>query len=269
MADAFSSAVPPATVTLPASLITSSGDVLLAETTGQLTGINRTSATYNLFGEEYATTTDTGSAGGTNDSLVDYFTWAVDPTRLNLTLDSSLATDYAMDFTLTNERPIIDILDELADFHCHGFYIEDGTLYLIDMEQNNGTKILEGRYDFFTDEVGYQAPKPYSIFKGGEFSVTGAYPNGDEFTQSKVYSTAQAEVEAQLTRKKTLLDKWWITFNLPIGDNTIDYGQKITFSDISKFIELDVVMWARDFYYTLDSGMEKLTIAGEGTIAAA
>ena len=267
LATAFStSGPPPTTISLPAYLMTSSGDVLIADATGQTKEINPASVTYELYGTEYDATTATGDIAA-NDTLVDYFTWACDPARLNLTLDSSLATDYDIDFSLTNERLIIEILDELAESLSHGFYIDGGTLYLIDLAKNNGTIALSAKYDFFDDEVKYSAPVPYSIFKNGEYSVAGTYSHGKEYTQSNKYQTLQAAIEVELARKKVLLDKWWIEIVLPVGDNSISYGQKITFTDSSKFTDLTVEMWARDFHYELDTYQERLTIAGEGTLS--
>ena len=262
MAEAFSGDIPPDTVTLPSYLVTSDGDVLIAESVGQLSDILPYGASYELYGDDYS---DEVSSGATT-ALLTYFGNAC--TTLGLALDSSLATDYDVIFTLADSRLLIDVLDEMAEYCCHGFYIHDGTMYLIDMAQDNGTVELDSRFDFFDDEVSYEAATPYSIYKGGAYAVTGTYPHGSEYTQSTLYHTGQAYIEAQLTRKKTLLDKWWITFNLPIGTNDISYGQKISFDDYSKYIPLRVDMWAREFNYTLETSMEKMTISGEGVVSA-
>jgi hypothetical protein len=254
---------PPATITLPLKFETDSGDIDIIDATGVLAGIGLTTVEYDVYGpDDYDTTTDAGTTAS-NDTLVDYFTWACHADRLNLTLDSTKANDYDISFTLSSDKQIIDVLDQLAYDCNHAFYIDGSTLYLLDLTENNGTSALT-EFDFI--EAVYEAPVPYSLFKGGDFSVAGTYPQGKEYSISHFFHSTQANVEAQLTRTKTLLDKWWITVKMPIGENDIAYGERLTWTDESRYLDLDISMNAREFSYQLDAGRELLVIEGEGTV---
>jgi hypothetical protein len=131
---------PPDTITLPLKLWAPGDTRELINATGLLRAIDPTRISYELFEpDEYEATT----SAGTSNNLIAYFAWACHADRLNLTLDSSLATDYAISMSApANATKIIDLLDQLAADTNHGFYIEDGTLYLVDLVNNTASRTL-------------------------------------------------------------------------------------------------------------------------------
>lgn len=260
------SVVPPMTIDLPIKLLKDSGSLVdLVNGTGILSsqnGLSRTILEYDIYGPAYPQTTKTGYTG----TLVGYFTWACAAGQLNLTLDASKATDCNVDFTFSDTRNIIDVLNNLAYDCNHLFYIENGTLTLIDMVIDNNVITLT-EFDFINAE--YSGPStPYALYKDGTNVLTGPYPSSRHtFKASYFFSKTDADMLAQLTRTQAILDKMQISLKLPVGNNSIKFGDKLTFTDESRFRSFDVTMWARSFAYTIDNEEEVMTITGEGSIA--
>jgi hypothetical protein len=252
---------PPATITLPLHLWAPGDTRELINATGLLRAIDPTRISYELFEpDEYEATT----SAGTSSNLITYFAWACHADRLNLTLDSSLATDYAMSMAApATATKIIDLLDQLAADTNHGFYIEDGTLHLVDLVNNTASRTLT---EFDVIAASYAAPEPYSSFVSGDYSIEGAYPQGGEYSRSVIFHSSQAAIEAQLARTKSLLNKSWCTLTMPITENPIAYGEHLTLVDEQKYYTTTVTMRAREFTYDLAADRERVTIAGEGEL---
>jgi hypothetical protein len=253
---------PPATITLPLKLWAPGDTRELINATGVLRAIDPTRVSYELYEpDEYEATTN----AGTSSNLIAYFAWACHADRLNLTLDSSLATDYAISMSApANATKIIDLLDQLAADTNHGFYIEDGTLYLVDLVNNTASRTLT---EFDVIEPSYAAPEPYSSFVSGDYSLAGDYPQGAEYSRSHIFHTGQTEIEAQLARTKSLLNKFWCTLTLPITEDPIAYGEHLTLVDEQKYYNTTVTMRAREFTYQIGANRERVTISGEGELA--
>lgn len=253
---------PPVVLTLPVKFVKSDLTLVdIASAAGQITEINATRANYDLYGPVLNHVTTPATFSGT---LFNYFTTACGPSLLNLTLNTSKATDYNLSFTTTSDRQLIDLLDNIASDVNHGFYIDGTTLYLIDLAKDNSSYTLT-EFDFI--EAGYSGPVPYSIFKHSTFTVTGTYPNGTENSQSYIFHTVEADVKAQLTRLKTISDKWTLSLTLPLGDVFFKYGDKISWLDESKFGPINAVMNVREIGYSITDKKEVVSLKGEGTVS--
>jgi len=258
----FSVVPPPINLSLPIDFVFDDlSTTRIVDATGQLASISEEEIEYDLYKDEYDYEVSSGYTG----TLIGYFTWACDSSRLNLTLDSSKATDYNVGFTFSDARQVLDVMDSVANDTNHGFYIENSTLYLIDLANTNNTVDLT-EYEFV--KATYSGPVPYSVLKSGDTSITGTYPHGDELSVNYMFSTNTSYITAQLTRLKTIMDKYWITIEMPIEFNTIKYGDKVTWTDTNIYESISIEMWAREFNYTFDEGTEKVVIRGEGNITA-
>lgn len=236
-------------------------DTLLIDADAYLKNYTRSSVNYALHGNEY---TSTVSSTTYNANLLAIFSSAC--ATLGLSLDITYATDYAIYYPVTDVKLLIDILDKMAAYANHGFYITGGKLYLIDLAKNNGTLTLD-EFDF--KPASYPGGTAYSLFKAGDYTVTGSSAIGTEYTVSDVFSNVQANIEAQLARTKTIMEKPRVSISIPIGSQSIVYGQKISFVDESiapgsDYITVD--MWARSFSYSIRKAEEWVTISGEADI---
>ena len=215
---------------------------------------------YVSFGAEY-TTTETAKTY--NDTLEDIFTTACGVSQLNLTLntDAARGTSPAVNYTVANESMLIDNLSDMAAFFSHAFYIEDGTLYLIDLLLNNGTSELD-EFGYFRGAE-YGAPQPYSLIKGGDYHQDGSYPYGSELDISPVCHTTQANIETALTDIKTLVEYDRYRFRvIPEADQMPVIGQKITITNDS--LQDSTTTWLRVTDFSPDIFRSEILIEGFG-----
>lgn len=218
--------------------------------------------TYNVLMDEFdVLITDEVFGDPSAETLVDVFTWAVDPARLNLTLDSSAARSPSPDvsYTASGENVLIKVLSNIAAFFSHGFYIENGTLYLIDLLADNGSDTFD-EFEFFRGAE-YQGPIPYSSIKGGNFSVEGTYKYGKELSINPVCHDTQANIETALADIKTLVDYDRYRFHLIPEQNKLPViGKKLTVTNES--LHASTTTWLRTTDIMLD--VERLAIVVEG-----
>lgn len=227
--------------------------------------IKRDGIEYQLYGQSFtASVTDHVYSG----SLVDVFSDAC--TALGLTLNSSAArsTAPAVDYTAKGEKLIIDNLSDISAFFSHCFYIQSGTLYLIDMLADNGSTILT-EFDIFPSV--YNDPTPVTSVKATvlstEYSVAGSSGYGGssaEVSISPVCHTAQANIETALSDIKTIIERPSMQLIKPLSEPPA-IGQRINITDESTWKPLNV--WARVRSITWDFDQEQCVIEGEGGLS--
>lgn len=232
--DLFESDWPPPNTISVTDMITDDTEanaVTVFEGTLHLDSYNEQGVAYTAYGAEHDTViTDEVF----NDTLVNVFTWAVDASRLNLTLDSTAARSPSPDvsYTADGEQVLVDVLSDIAAFFTHGFYIENGTLYLIDMLADNGTSTFD-EFEFFRGAE-YQGPNPYSEIKTTDYNVTGSFKYGTELNVSPVCHNTQSNIEAALGDIKTIVDQDRYRFRLiPESDQLPVIGQGLTVTNES------------------------------------
>lgn len=252
---AFTSYPPPQKASFPLYWDTD----LIVDADAHLKNYDRTSVTYSLLGKEYTNTVSSPTTY--NDTLINIFTAAC--TTLSLTLDSSSAAAVDIYYQTSKQRLLVDILDEMASYANHGWYVAGTTLHLVDAASDNGTLTLD-EFDF--KPASYPGGNAYKLFSGGDYTVLGSSALGQELSVSPIYSNVQAKIEAQLARTKAIMEKPRVSITIPLGGHDVVYGQKISFTDQSLAYDISVSMWARSFKYDLGADGEWLTIEGEADI---
>lgn len=238
---------PPTKITVVDKLTddTEANAITVFEGALHLDSYDETGVSYRAYGAEFDTTiTDEAFGDPSAESLVDVFTWAVDSSRLNLTLDSTAARSPSPDvvYTADGENILVDVLSDIAAFFSHGFYIEDGTLYLIDMLADNGTATFD-EFEFFRGSE-YQGPTPYSLIKGGDYHQDGTYKYGRELNVSPVCHDTQSNIETALADIKTIVDYDRYRFRLiPETGQLPVIGQKLTVTNAS--LQSSTTTWIR------------------------
>jgi len=155
--------VPPMSIPIIVKLgVTGEADAeTLFEGTAYQKSIGRDSIKYDLYGpESYATTVVDGVYDGTLNAV---FTTACSTLGLTLNTTYARATSPAVKYTATGEQKIIDNLSEIAAFFTHRFYIQSGTLYLIDCLLDNGSVLALTEFDIFPSN--YTTGNPYKKFQ--------------------------------------------------------------------------------------------------------
>jgi hypothetical protein len=193
---------------------------------------------------------------------------------MGLTLNSTKATNPSADINYTaygEKLEIINLSDIAATFgHC--FYIAEDTLYLIDMDKDNGTESLS-EFDFFPSR--YVDGQFYSLYRGlsndkntdTEYSVSGAWDYGREYRIQPFCRNTPSEsvAVAEITKLKNIFERPRVELKMPIT-NKYTIGQKISFVDESKYKPLNV--WFRIRSITWNFNSDEMVLQGEGEITA-
>ncbi len=262
--EAFDGEEKPTVITLPVEVQSVAYSTFTTiPATGQLEEVVDGIATYNLIIPDYD---DVQTKGTLTANLIPFFTDITGAGRLNLTLNISKATAINTSITISSDRATIDVAHDVAESCNHSFYIEDDTLYLIDLLKNSGVShSFDAGYDCLYGFPTHKAPELYSNFIGGAYNIVGDHSNGKEFKRSFLSHTGQTEIEAELTRAKTILGKEWIVSKLPLEKaGAVGYADEIVITDIDNNETLTFL--ARNFVYDMAEGIEVVTIEGEGTI---
>lgn len=204
-----------------------------------------------------------------NDTLVDVFTWMIDAARMNLTLDSTLARNPspAVIYTTSGERLGVDFLDDLAAFFSHMYYISGGTLYLLDMASDNGSRILT-EHDYFSgieSPIEYFNNQPCAIAKAGDYSQQSTYLYGDQISETDFHGT-QANVETALADIITYQNKDRARVVIPFTGSLPAPGEKISWTDTAQRVSTEMWIRARVIQYDFDN--DQIIIEGEGAVTA-
>jgi hypothetical protein len=259
---------PPKTVTVKDMLTesTEAAAITVFEGTLHLEAYNETEVVYNAYGEEYtATIADSTALSGT---LASIFTTYCGATHLNLTLDTTDArgTTPTITYTTSGEQMTIDVLSKLAAYCSHCFYIDDGTLYLVDMLTGDDNSYSLDEFGYFMGSE-YRAQQPVSLIKGtdtssNERSVDGSYQYGEELTVD-IYDNNQTRVETELGNIKTLVEKDYYRFRvIPEADKLPTVGEVITVTNESLQESTTVEFIVTD--YAPDILKQEILIEGVG-----
>ncbi|MDH5524438.1 MAG: hypothetical protein OEY01_10670 [Desulfobulbaceae bacterium] len=232
--------------------------------TAHRAGFDRDSISYDLHGTAYDTVVATNQAF--DDTLANVMAWAADPTRLNLTLDTTAARapSPALIHTMTSDRLLIDTISDFCAFFSHCFHIEAGTLYLVDMLADNGSEVLT-EYDYFPST--YEDVVPTSIITGGDYSRASAYPYGEALSLSEAYHSAQANIEAALDDILSVINRPRCRLRVPLLGGLPAPGKKVSWTDSSLVVDTAAYIRARRISYDFEN--EVVEIEGEGEITAA
>lgn len=210
-------------------------------------------------------------ANGTtyNDTLINVMTTLCGASYLNVTLDSTKArsTSPNVNFTTSGEQLAIDLASNICAFYTHCFYIDSGTLYLIDMDTDNGSMNI-AYHAFNNSTVIDQAPVAKLSISGEDSwtPVTTSYPYGREMSLSKYHNTESNATDA-LNDILDVLQKPNATLNIPLGrlgSNMPEIGESIYWNDEDLFSGLDITIRARKIVFNLMDGYCEIT--GEGDV---
>lgn len=230
----------------------------------KLKSIQRDSISYDFKPQEYTTTVAASTAY--DDTLSALFTTAC--STLSLTLDASATARGAAAIKYTTTADITMLIDQMsfwASRKAHAFYIDNGTLYLVDLLSTNGTATLT---EFDILPSGYDAEPGYSLFKAGAWAVAGSDSVGGELDVSPIWHDVQGTVEADLANIKTVVERVNSTFEMPLeSDNAPVIGKELTLTDESKVQNLTAVSVVTGISFTISAGDESMVIEGSGSLA--
>ena len=223
---------------------------------------------------------------GSQTTLLETFSWACSSARLPLSLTYSKAESPSpqINYWAESQTKLIDFLSLIAAYHTHLFYIKTSGLFLIDMDEDNGTRTVT-EYNYFPASYADQSPlaKIVGTWKErsaanetiGRFIRTAeyeetyltTYPYGGEMNIA-VYQDVRADVAASLTSISTLYHKQRATVPLPIETTLPVPGEAISGSDASSKRDITFSIRARHIQYDFMGGVPKAIIEGEGTVTA-
>jgi len=259
-------------ISMAYSAITEAAAVTFLTGTAHRTMFDRESVKYDIYGDQNDYVVPDATAYAPNDTLVDVFTDQCGVAKMNLTLDSTLARNPSpgVTYTTSGEQLAVDFLDGIAAFFTHMFYIFDGTLYLMDMAANNGTRTLTEN-DYFgpvESPVEYFNNVPCAIAKAGDYSAQSAYYYGDEISETD-YTTGSAagvDAAAALALIITYQNKDRCRIAIPFLGDLPAPGEQITLVDTSQIVSTTMVFNARIIQYDFDN--DQIIIEGEGEVTA-
>jgi len=231
------------------------------------------------------------SGTGDNETLDDLLTWACTGTDdegnalLALSFDNTNAESPSpsMAHYAESQQLLTDFCSEVAAWFTHLFYINDGTLYLVDMDTDNGTASLS-QFQFST--VDYESHAPVALLKSSwitrsaveetigkyikntesEATHESFYSYGDE-RNIKPFHTTKSTVEARLSAIETIIHSDWVTIKKPLSATLPTVGKAYTLTDSMWPSDISVSIRAREIRYDFDAEQPMLAITGNGTIS--
>jgi hypothetical protein len=232
------------------------------------------------------------SGAGSCTTLLSAFQWAVDTTRLNLTLVHTYdrATSPSINFYLTDQRYIPDFLSDMAAYFTHLFYTRTGSLYLVDMLISAGTETTT-EFDFFESGYTYNAPaklikSSYQYRIAGEWydglggssgvcvrestrvvSIPSSYPYGDAAQEfSPPYCEGLTPIKSALGNILTIIERPQVAISVPFGLTLQSPGKKISWLNESFPYDVNSNVWVRTVTYDFDNN--EIGIEGDCEVTA-
>ena len=223
---------------------------------------------------------------GSQTTLATIFSWACSAALLPMSLDTTKAESPSpkINYWAESQTKLIDFLSQVSAYHTHMFYIKTSVLYLIDMDEDNGTRTVT-EYDYFPASYVDQAPLAKLTGAWRERSAANetvgrfirdadyeetyltSYPYGSELSLD-AYEDVRADVAASLLSISALYHKQQITAPLPIESSLPVPGEAISGTDTSTKRDVLFSFRARNISYELFSGVPKAIISGEGTVTS-
>lgn len=228
------------------------------------TGFNELGVSYTLLKPDDETTIKANITG----NLQTVFATYCGASYINKTLDTSATSrNPAVSYNVTADTNTRDVLSAIAAFFCHGFYEDETTVYLYDMLADNGTLAIDSS-DF--EPAQYEDQVFVSMFRAGDYTVSGTYPNGTEFNVSPVCHTTQANIEAALADIKTIVEQPGAILKLPLCEKVKNIRPGMRLSWASAAINPGVAMWIRvqSLAYDFTSAAPTLIVEGQGDVEA-
>ena len=215
------------------------------------------------------------SGTGNMTTLDDVFSWAAG--QMGLDYVNVHGGDVSLNCVISSQMLMVDLLDALAYYCCYQFYIKNDTLYLIDMDQDNGEQEIE-EFDFV--EIAYEWPMPIKQYTSSwtlkEFDATAVTLINDEqkidhYTDNAVgeevtitaYDESVSDVTAKIVAIAAQDAKVNIRLSLPL-DRLPSIGEKITFNDRKQAHNISGYLRVRSF--SLNYSSKTLDITGTGEI---
>lgn len=217
---------------------------------------------YELWRDDYSTVIADSTAFTSSDTLLTVFTWACNAARLNLTLNSTLAESPSPDiyYTTSGDELLISFLDKLAAAHGHIFYISGSTLYLIDCNEDNGSRTL-ARWE---RQPSYMQEAPITMAKTTNYYQTSSYGYGAEITVLE-YDNTQATIETYLSKILGIHHKRRANIVIPMEGTLPVPGEKVSWRDQNLNIIDENYGYIRLRNITYDFNRNRIVLDGEGT----
>ena len=218
------------------------------------------------------------SGTGNMTTLNEVFSWAAG--EMGLSYENVHGGDVSLNCVITSQQLMVDLLNSLAYYCNYQFYIKSDTIYLIDMNQDNGEQEIE-EFDFV--EIAYEWPMPIKKYSATwtlkEFDATTVtliddpqevetYTTssvGDEITITP-YDESITDVTAKIAIIAAQDTKVIIALSLPL-DRLPSIGEKITFTDRKQQHNISGYLRVRS--YSLNYSSKTLDIKGSGEITFA
>jgi hypothetical protein len=203
------------------------------------------------------------------------FTWAA--TEMGLGYENIHGGDVALNYVASSQMLMVDFLDAIAYYCSYQFYIRDDTIYLIDMDQDNGEQTIE-EFDFV--EISYEWPMAIKKYSAAwtlrKFDATSVSliadekeveyftdnPLGDEVSIT-VYDQTVDDATTKITAIAAQDAKVVISLSLPL-DRLPAIGEKIEFSDRKQ--AHNIAGYLRVRTYSINYSANTLDIKGNGEI---
>jgi len=215
------------------------------------------------------------SGTGNMTTLHDVFSWAAGEMGLNYV--NVHGGDVALNCVITGQQLMVDLLDKLAFYCNYRFYIKNDTLYLVDMNQDNGEQEIE-EFDFV--EISYEWPMPvkkYSAawtlqkFNASTSSLIADEKKVEHYTDNPVgdevsitpYDQTIADVTEKIEAIAAQAAKVIISLSLPL-DRLPSIGEKISFTDRKQ--AHNITGYLRVGSYSINYSSKTLDITGDGDI---
>ena len=225
----------------------------------------------------------TVSGVGEDSTLSDIAEWACDPARLNLNYDNTKAESPspAVNWWASSQRVLVEFLSDLAATRTHMFYVRDETLYLIDMDVDNGSRALtEG--DIFEPQYDYEPPVAMITAKWQkreaveetigkyikdikhETSQSSGYRHGREWDM-EMFHDVTAVIDVLLGDILTIVHKPRVRVPLPLLGSLPAPGEAISYTDESMVRDMTVSFRCRNVTYDFDN--DEVFVEGEGALS--
>ena len=240
--------------------------------------------TFSLSASPVGEVTISGTGAAT--TLSGIISWACAPAFLNKNFDSSLARSPSpnINYWAASQRILIEFVSDLCALHTHLSYINPSTetLYLIDMNTDNGSRTLT-EFDFFAASYTYLTPiaqltadwiKREAVEETiGKYikeidhktTQSSIYPYGDERDIEPMHDV-KSEIDTALTNIITNQHKPRMRVPLPLIGSLPVPGESITLTDISLKHNTTAVFRCRNVNYNF--AQNEIIVEGEGTISA-
>jgi hypothetical protein len=236
--------------------------------------------TFSLSATPTGAVSISGTGGQSDvDAIVD---WACGADYLNLTLNTTYAESPSPGVRkwYDSQAAMLDMLSDLAATFCHLFYILGGTLYLVDLNLDNGSLSLT-EDEYAPSNYPYKAPIAFARCKWQDrqavedrtgkhvkaVDLEAARPGSYGYAQTEEsinqWHLARANINTILDDILTVLERQWCELTMPAGSNLPVPGQKITFTDNAVLEGTYYTIRARNISYDFNS--HRIVIEGDGS----